>query len=1171
MEFRILGPLEIIGSRGAVRLGGSKPRSLLTMLLLYANEPVSAERLALALWGDEAASGAVRNLHVHVSRLRKALADEDVLTTTPVGYRLRVGEGELDADRFQRLAEDGRRALTAGDAPRAAALLGDALSLWRGPPLEDVAYEAFAQAEIARLQEQRLAALELRVEADLAMGRHDELVSELRSLITEFPARERLTGQLMLALYRCGRQSEALEAYARTRSYLSEELGLEPRATLKALQRDILEQSAELDLSIPTANGPQRARATAEDAQLPLPAPLVHAIGADDMFVGRAADIEVLTGVYADVARGDRRFMLVSGEPGIGKTRLAAEFARRAHDQGAIVLYGRCDEEALLAQQPFVEALRHYLRGSSAHDHVARLPRTGAELRRLVPEIADLIPTLPAPLAGDPEGARSRLFEAVGSLLCEAAQETPLVLVLDDLHWADRATLLLLKYLIRYPADARLMVLGLYRDTEVDPEHPLSAALASLGREDDLERRALAPLDEGAVSELVDVHVGEDAPAELGRIVYEGTEGNAFFVVETLRHLNESGTLEVDEAGSHPRRLAVPESVKDVIGHRVVRLGREANRLLAAASVLGSEFKLDVLERVGAVQEDELVDGIDSAVRAQVIEELAGPAGRYTFSHRLIRDTVYGALSATRRAILHRRAGEAIEHVHGGDLEPHLSELAHHFAQAGFGGDTDKAIEYGRRAGEYALEQSAYEQAAAHFRGTVELIDQWDPARRLAERCDLVIAQGEAERQAGVRAYRQTLLAAARSAIDLGDAERLARAALANNRGIYSSGHGVDRERVEVLSAALDAYDPADSPVRAALLALLALELTTDRDPRLRELLNDQAVAMARRVGDPRTLAQVLTQRCISQWNRSQMPGERRANLREAAELADQLNDPLLIGHAAYLGAQAAMNVGELDECDRVMRRLSEVAEKLAQPFMRWHDSIVRAKRCVISGPPDEAERRAFKAFELGKKAGQPDCELWFLGQIIAACFLQGALDRVLALLPDAVRTPGSSLEAGPDVIQIPQMRLLSAAAMSMILAEVGRLDEARRFLDLLMRNDLDRLPPDYTALLIPVYASVAAARLGDVRSAERLHALLEPRSERLVTTVASWFGAVNHHLGVLATTLCRADEAEARFAEAERTYESLEAEPWLVRLRQDRAATLVAVAQPANGRPAPY
>jgi DNA-binding SARP family transcriptional activator len=1162
MEFRILGPLEVIGSQGAVRLGGSKPRALLTVLLLNANEAVSAERLALALWGDEAASGAVKNVQVHVSRLRKALGEEAVLTTTPVGYRLRVRKGESDADRFDTLVEDGRRALDAGQVARAAAVLREALSLWRGAPLADVAYEPFAQGEIARLEEQRLVALEARVEADLAVGRHGELVGELQRLVTAFPVRERLAAQLMLALYRCGRQGEALGVYAQTRTHLSDEMGLEPGPALRALQRDILEQATALDVQFPAATSAKAF--TRDEPERSLPAPLVVAARSEDMFVGRAEDIDALGDVYAEVVGGTRRLMLVCGEPGIGKTRLAAEFARRAYEQAAIVLYGRCDEEALLAQQPFVEALRHYVHAYPARELAGRLPRVAGELRRILPEIADHIPDLAEPLTGDPEGARSRLFEAVGSLLCEAARSTPVVLVLDDLHWADKATLLLLKYLVRYPRDARLMVLGMYRDTELDPDHPLSATLTDLGREHYLKRRALAPLDAAAVSELVHVHAGEEASSELGQIVYEGTEGNAFFVVEVLRHLAESGTIAAEGADSQPGiatgRLAVPESAKEVIGHRVARLGRDTNRLLATASVLGTQFELDVLQRLSVQAEEDLVDDVESALRARVLQEVAGPPGRYMFSHTLIRDTLYDALSATRRALLHRRAGAALEEARSANLEPYLPELAHHFARAGLSGDLDKAIEYGRRAGEHALMQSAYEQAVSQFRRTVEIIDTVGPARRLAQRCDLVIAQGEAERQAGDPAYRQTLLNAASQAQKLHDPKRLARAAIANNRGIYSSGQGIDRERVKVLQAALHAYDTADSPTRAALLALLALELMTDQDWRRRDKLSNDAVAMARRVGDPWTLAQVLTQRCASQWNPSLTPAERRALLREASEIADQLKDPLLAGHVAYLGAQAAMNVGDLEESDRLLAQLTAIAEELAQPFMRWYDHNARAKRFAISGPPEEAERLAFAALEIGRRAGQPDSELWFVGQLIAARFLQGSLDRGDPHLPELVRTPGSTIPAGPGIVPNPQMPLLTDAAMSMILSEVGRPADARRFFELLMSNDLD-LPPNYTAFLIPVYASVACARVGDARSAERLHAILRPHSHVLVTTGASWFGVVNHHLGVLAAILGRPDEADARFAEAERTYESLDAQPWLVRLRHDRGRDLIATA----------
>ncbi|HEX8158730.1 MAG TPA: hypothetical protein VF526_15200, partial [Solirubrobacteraceae bacterium] len=477
----------------------------------------------------------------------------------------------------------------------------------------------------------------------------------------------------------------------------------------------------------------------------------------------------------------------------------------------------------------------------------------------------------------------------------------------------------------------------------------------------------------------------------------------------------------------------------------------------------------------------------------------------------------------------------------------------------GSGAELDKAIEYGSRAGEYAVSVLAYEQAAAHFRQTVTLIDAADQGPLQRQRCDLVIAQGDAERQAGDPAYRRTLLDGARLAQDLHDPDRLARAALANNRGVFSSGQGVDRERVVVLHAALAAYDRADSPTRAALLALLSLELVTYSDWRLRDKLSDDALAMARRVGDPRTLALVLTQRSVTQWTPSRTLAERRANLREAGELADRLQDPLLAGHVAYLGAQGAMNAGDLEQADRLLARLSAVADQLGQPFMRWCDVLARAKRYTISGPAQEAERLAFAAVELGRRGGEPDSELWFVGQLFVARFLQGSLDRVDPHLPDLIQTPGSSLPTSPEITPNQSMPLLVGAGMSVILCEVGRVEDARRHFELLMSSGLEDLPADYMALAIPAYASVACAQLGDVPRALRLHAILEPHSHRLVTTGASWFGATSHYLGLLAATLDRPDEADACFAAAERTYASLDAKPWIARLRSDWATMLPA------------
>jgi WD40 repeat protein/DNA-binding SARP family transcriptional activator len=334
MEFRILGPLEVRSDAGGVSLGGTKPRAVLAMLLLHADEPVSAERLAQALWGEESPRRAVKTVQVHVSRLRKALGDGEIVATTPAGYRLRLRPGELDAERFARLVEDGRGALADGRAEHAAAVLREALGLWRGPALADLAFEPFAQAEIARLEEQRMAALEARVEADLAVGRHVALIEELRQLVAANPTRERLVGQLMLALYRCGRQAEALEAYRRARRVLIEEVGVEPGPELRALQEAILHQDVSLE--------PQQAVAD-------LPSELDAA--AAPRLVGRSAELGWLRERWKRASGGAGALVTVIGGPGIGKSRLAAELAGDAHRVGAAVLYvtGTGPADAVLA------------------------------------------------------------------------------------------------------------------------------------------------------------------------------------------------------------------------------------------------------------------------------------------------------------------------------------------------------------------------------------------------------------------------------------------------------------------------------------------------------------------------------------------------------------------------------------------------------------------------------------------------------------------------------------------------------------------------------------------------------------------------------------------------------------------------------------------------------
>jgi WD40 repeat protein/DNA-binding SARP family transcriptional activator len=357
MRFRILGPLQVDGEEGPLSIAGAKPRGVLAVLLLHANEPVSAERLVAAVWGDEAVAGTVRTVQVHVSRLRKALEPDDIIATTPAGYCVRVRPGELDAEQFASLVDEGRRALGAGHAEAAATLLREALALWRGPALADLTFAPFAQAEITRLEEQRLAALEHRLDADLAAGRHLDVVGELRQLVVSEPTRERLAGQLMLALYRCGRQAEALDAYTATRHTLVDQIGVEPGPELRRLQDAILRQDPSLD---------------APPGEADLPSELDPA--GDPPLVGREAELAWLTGHWKRTKAGRGAVLALSGVSGIGKSRLVAEFARQVHDLGATTLYASGSGEAVRAtldraaraERPTLLVLDHVDRATDA-------------------------------------------------------------------------------------------------------------------------------------------------------------------------------------------------------------------------------------------------------------------------------------------------------------------------------------------------------------------------------------------------------------------------------------------------------------------------------------------------------------------------------------------------------------------------------------------------------------------------------------------------------------------------------------------------------------------------------------------------------------------------------------------------------------------------------------
>ena len=416
MDYRILGPLEALDGERRLSLGGTRQRAVLALLLLHGNKALARDMIIDELWGESPPQTAHKVLQNCISALRKELpGGAETLGTAGAAYVLRLEPDELDRNRFERGLADGRAALAAGDAAAAAAELREALTLWRGFPLSDFAYEGFAQDEIARLDELHTAGLEDRIEADLALGRHAELVPELEALVARHPVRERLRAQLMLALYRSGRQAEALSSYRDARRTLLDELGIEPGRALQELERAILAQDAALDTA-PAA----RASAPGRRAATPV--------------VGRDQELALLEAGLEDALAGRGRLFVVAGAAGTGKTRLGDEIASRAKAGGARILWGRgWGGGGAPPFWPWIQALR------------------------------DAGQTFPEP-AGDDDGARFRAFEAVTEMLREEAARQPLLLVFDDLQAADTDSLLLIEFLASELPEMAVLMLALGRD-----------------------------------------------------------------------------------------------------------------------------------------------------------------------------------------------------------------------------------------------------------------------------------------------------------------------------------------------------------------------------------------------------------------------------------------------------------------------------------------------------------------------------------------------------------------------------------------------------------------------------------------------------------------------------------------------------------------------------------
>ncbi len=859
--------------------------------------------------------------------------------------------------------------------------------------------------------------------------------------------------------------------------------------------------------------------------EVPLPARL--AVPPFVGVIGRAQELDELAEAAKRVGtRGAREVVLVTGEPGQGKSTLVAELCRRVKEQGMTVLLGRCDEDLGAPYRPFQEALGHLV------DHVpeavlrAHVSEHGGELGLLVPGLRKRLGDLPHPRDTDPDTGRYLLFSAVAALLQQAAEERTVVLVLEDLHWADVPSLQLLRYLMSGATGSRLLIVGTYRGAELSSTHPLSGTVAALRREPGLSTVVLRGLGDDEVLTFMEAAAGhplDDEGVLLAHALYEETDGNPFFVTEVLRHLAESGAIVRDETGrwsadGASETIALPDSVRQVVGARVARLGDAGVRTLSVAAVIGREFDLDLLAEVTGVEEDVLLDVLDAAGSADLVLEIPGATGRYSFSHALIQHTLYEDLGFTRRTRLHHRVAEALEDLCVAAPGERTAELAHHFLLATRPVDTDKAVGYAVQAAREALETLAPEDAVRHFEQALSLLDQ-NPDADARKRTEILVGLGQAQRQAGVPAFRETLIGAADEARRLGETSLLVAAALANNRGIAPAANDIDGQKVAVLEAALAAMPAEESTERATLLATLANELAYGPLDR-RTALAEQAMAMARRAGDPATLVRVI--RLVSGPRR--IPSTLRTRVRdsaEALELAQQIGDPSQLYLAAQGRRNTAIENAEFGVADSCLQTMLELSERLQQPVLVWETTRHQAIDDLLRGDPTSAEVHSTAALELGLQIGEPDAYFSTFGlQFMQARLQQGRLGELLE-------------EVAKIAVDNPSMPAYQAG-LALACTEAGDTDRALDLLRSAAADGFASLPMDMGWMDgVAVFAQVAV-ELDVAGPALGLRELLEPFADQVVFDTLMPMEPVAWYLGGLCTLLERFDEADHHFERSE-------------------------------------
>ncbi len=681
MRYRVLGPFEVIDDDcQRVDVGGRQPRILLAVLLVAGGRRVTLDALADAIWGEHPPASATGTLQSYVSRLRRRLGAEQ-LTWDDAGYQLDVAPEQVDARRFEALAEEGRSLLAAGRLEEARAALGEAEALWRGPALADFADLEFAMGPAARLDQRRLSAIEDRLAADLALGRHASVIGELAELVKADPLREGLQVHLALALYRSGRQAEALRALADAGRTLREELGIEPSRELRELESAILAHDPALDVPrpapAPAAPSPPAARPPAERR----PA-----------LVGRDSELAALISAL-DESASDARFVVIEGEPGIGKTRLADELRELAEARGAVAVWGRSDEGgAAPALWPWLPPLRSL----------------AAQSPSVPPAVSHLLSGEAPVGAGQERAAQFERFEAVAALLDGVAAARPVVVLLDDLQWADPTSLELLSFLAGRLRRG-VVVAGTMRQLEVGRNDSVTDALAAIARRPGSRRLQLRGLTPAATATVLESATDNAVAASVAATIHARAEGNPFYAIELSRLVDEEGGI----AGE------VPATVGDVVRRRLARLPQGTVDLLGVSAVVGRDVEMGLLARAAERALDQVLDGLEPAVVHRLLVEVPELPSVLRFSHALVREVVLDDMTSLRRARLHLRVADAIES--GGAGVDDAEILAEHLWRAAPVGVGLRAADALERAAEVALRRVSYAAAEDLLRKAVQL------------------------------------------------------------------------------------------------------------------------------------------------------------------------------------------------------------------------------------------------------------------------------------------------------------------------------------------------------------------------------------------------------------------------------------------------------------------